>query len=132
MLYILFFVSPFGLEVRQPSTSPTPPYFHAQNQISVVKNGVWKSEIEPANSPSVFFGIYIFKKNIHIHIPPTSLSHGAVWLVERRSSENYGVHGVQKTDDAIPANMAPLPGGRVVVERRAAAKITDYTEYRKR
>ena len=52
-------------------------------------------------------------------------------MVERRSSENRGVNGVQKMDGAIPANVAPLPGGRVVVERRAA-KITEDTEYRKR
>ena len=60
----------------------------------------------------------------------TSLSGGRV-VVERRSSENHGVHGVQKIDGAIPANVTSLSGGRVVVERRAA-KITEYTEYRKR
>ena len=62
------------------------------------------------------FGIFIFsrKKYICTAISPTSLPHGAVWLVERRSSENHGVHGVQKIDDVIPANVAPLPRGRVV------------------
>ena len=34
-----------------------------------------------------------------------------VFFVERRSSENHGVYGVQKMDGAIPENVTQLPGG---------------------
>ena len=43
--------------------------------------------------------IYIYTYHLrHRHMGPRG------FLVERRSSENHGVHGVQKMDDAKPAN----------------------------
>ena len=61
-----------------------------------------------------------------------SLPGAVCFFVERRSSENHGVHGVQKMDGAIPVNVMSLSGGRVVfLWRGEAAKITEYTEYRK-
>ena len=60
-----------------------------------------------------------------------SLPGACVCFVERRSSENHGVHGVQKMDDAIPANVMSLPGGRVVFcgeEKQRKSRSTRSTE----
>ena len=73
--------------------------------------------------------LYFFQTKTYMY-QPTSLPTPGRVVGGEESSENHGVHGVQKMGGAIPENVAPLPGAVWLVERRAA-KITEYMEYRK-
>ena len=80
------------------------------------------------------FLVFVFSRKIYIYTYHLRHRHmgPCFFLCVEEKQRKSRVHGVHKTDNAMPVNVMSLPGGRVVfLWRGEASTITEYTEYRK-